>query len=693
MSLTTAAVADWLCRTLAAGGFVLAWAWVLMRLTSSVPNQRLIGSAALRIAVLVSVLTLTPAWLSLSNLWPASSEMRTAPNEIELGIVASASVPTPPTEMGEAELRRSSHFESTIEMALGTDSMPVGAAVASPRDVPRSDPPREDRLVFSPDIDGWRAAGAIYGVGSAVMALWWVTGLVGVGLMWRRSRVAPVSLQDLLRSVSGLRRCPQLRVVDGLTRPMCWGLGQAIIFLPARFLDFLPPQAWRWILSHESAHLRHADTGTLIWLGLAGILYYPLPWFWFVRRRLLLCQEHLADRATITDDESPAYAAMLLQLSQVAGRSRLPWSYSILGNSSDLYWRITMLLNRSRRDTHQQRGWAMLSLLSLLAVAVLVAGMGWNAGVSAAGPDDDKDQPNKSQPEPKKDPAPDAEPIKPQPGEKFVRPRDLRNLARPRLEENNFAEFEKRMQQWMEEMQKRFGQMQPGLGGFVFPNFPGFGNVPPQTPGRLGVMVEAPSDAMIEQLDLPEGQGLVVGEVIPDSPAAKAGLKPHDILLEFNGKPVPNNPQDFRAMVGDIKADTEVSAVVMRKGKRETIKGIKLPEVKSDPADPLAGGLIPLPKFPPAPAIIEGFGGAVAGGPGSRSLSIQISNNRFSVQSAEDNVSIRLSGKIEDGKRVVNDIEIVDGEEKHSYDNLDHVPEQYRGRIGELLKRISVKGK
>ncbi|MBN2475983.1 MAG: PDZ domain-containing protein [Pirellulales bacterium] len=42
-----------------------------------------------------------------------------------------------------------------------------------------------------------------------------------------------------------------------------------------------------------------------------------------------------------------------------------------------------------------------------------------------------------------------------------------------------------------------------------------------------------PADATLRvQLSLPEDQGLVVKEVMPESPAAAAGLKPHDVLLK-----------------------------------------------------------------------------------------------------------------------------------------------------------------
>lgn len=689
MSPALAHLADWLARTLIAGGLVLGVAWLAMCRTRSVRGQRMIGVAAVHIALLVPLLAWLPAWVAVPRLMPEASDRRVVdlPSSLPSGGELSESVsslvsPVPPP-------RTPGPSDQISVTAMGSDA-PSGPSAGDDRsrEADRAAGAWMDLFRDISAEDGITTLLIAYGVGSGVMALRWLVGMVGIARLLRRSQPAPAALDDMLGSLHGGTRRPRLRVVEGIASPMCWGGWRPTIVLPQRLISQLTPRAWRWILSHESAHLNHADPRTALALGLAAVLYYPLPWFWLLRRRLRLCQEHLADSDTVTDDESPMYAALLLRLSRGAGQRHGLVGHAVLGNPSDLYWRITMLLKRSEgSEAGLSKGWAVVSVAGLLLLAIVLSGFGWMAGVAAAGPDDAKDQPKTGQADSKKDSAKESEPVKPEPGERFLRPRDLRNMIR-RPEGMDPAEFEKRIQQWMEEMQKRFNQFQPGIGGFEFPNFPGFGNVPPRTPGRLGVLVEKPSAALIEQLDLPEGQGLLLGDVTPDSPAAKAGLKPNDILLEFNGKPVPSEPQEFRAMVNETKADTEVSAVVLRKGKRETIKGIKLPEVKAEPADPLAGGLIPLPQFPPIPAL-EGLGGVQGG---SRSLQIQIANDQFSLQSRQDNLAISLAGKIEGGKRVLNSIKIKDGEEEHTYDNIDNVPEKYRGQIEELLKRITIKG-
>jgi S1-C subfamily serine protease len=99
-----------------------------------------------------------------------------------------------------------------------------------------------------------------------------------------------------------------------------------------------------------------------------------------------------------------------------------------------------------------------------------------------------------------------------------------------------------------------------------------------RAPSRLGVVVAAPEAVLADQLNLAKGQGLVVGAVQANSPAAKAGIKANDILLEFAGKPVPSSGAEFSRLVAEAKANTPLDVVVLRKGKKETVKDLTLPE-------------------------------------------------------------------------------------------------------------------
>jgi S1-C subfamily serine protease len=75
---------------------------------------------------------------------------------------------------------------------------------------------------------------------------------------------------------------------------------------------------------------------------------------------------------------------------------------------------------------------------------------------------------------------------------------------------------------------------------------------------------------------------MILEEMGANSAAAKAGLKPHDILLELAGKPVSSNPAKFVHLLREIPSGTPVDAVVIRKGKREAVKDLALPGANVD---------------------------------------------------------------------------------------------------------------
>ncbi len=65
-------------------------------------------------------------------------------------------------------------------------------------------------------------------------------------------------------------------------------------------------------------------------------------------------------------------------------------------------------------------------------------------------------------------------------------------------------------------------------------------------------------------------KGVLVPEVTKDSAAEKAGLKPGDIIIEFNGKPV-ETAKELQGRVSSLKPDTDVELVIMRDGKQKTL--------------------------------------------------------------------------------------------------------------------------
>jgi serine protease Do len=89
--------------------------------------------------------------------------------------------------------------------------------------------------------------------------------------------------------------------------------------------------------------------------------------------------------------------------------------------------------------------------------------------------------------------------------------------------------------------------------------------------GWLGVGVSEVSGDKVKSLKLPEERGALLGRIVPESPAAKAGLKENDVVLEVNGQRIEGMEQ-FRRMVREIPAGRTANLTVWRDGRSLNIK-------------------------------------------------------------------------------------------------------------------------
>lgn len=98
----------------------------------------------------------------------------------------------------------------------------------------------------------------------------------------------------------------------------------------------------------------------------------------------------------------------------------------------------------------------------------------------------------------------------------------------------------------------------------------------------LGVELRTLDETLLEQLDRSREDGgvLIVG-VIDDSPAAKAGLEKHDLIIELDGKKVANSRQ-FADIIGRWKPGDRVTLKLLREGKPTEVQ-VELG--KREPAD------------------------------------------------------------------------------------------------------------
>jgi serine protease Do len=85
-------------------------------------------------------------------------------------------------------------------------------------------------------------------------------------------------------------------------------------------------------------------------------------------------------------------------------------------------------------------------------------------------------------------------------------------------------------------------------------------------PSYLGVYIHDVRPERMGELKLKEERGAEITMVDGDGPAGKAGLKEHDVILSFNGKPV-QDANDLRRMIQSTPAGSKVSLGISRDGK------------------------------------------------------------------------------------------------------------------------------
>jgi serine protease Do len=96
-----------------------------------------------------------------------------------------------------------------------------------------------------------------------------------------------------------------------------------------------------------------------------------------------------------------------------------------------------------------------------------------------------------------------------------------------------------------------------------------------QTKGRvsrgwLGVSIQPLTPDLASSFGAKDAKGVLISDVVPDSPAGKAGLKPGDILLEFEGKKT-DAPADLQRAVGLASPGQDSKVKVWRDGSERTL--------------------------------------------------------------------------------------------------------------------------
>lgn len=89
--------------------------------------------------------------------------------------------------------------------------------------------------------------------------------------------------------------------------------------------------------------------------------------------------------------------------------------------------------------------------------------------------------------------------------------------------------------------------------------------------GFLGVSVQPLTPALGEALDLQDQSGVLVNQVIEDSPAEHAGIEVGDVLILLNGKQL-TDPSTLMRLVAESDPGSRAEVVLIRKGKKRSVE-------------------------------------------------------------------------------------------------------------------------
>jgi serine protease Do len=192
------------------------------------------------------------------------------------------------------------------------------------------------------------------------------------------------------------------------------------------------------------------------------------------------------------------------------------------------------------------------------------------------------------------------------------------------------------------------------------------------TRGFLGVTIQPVTADLAKEFKLSSQAGALVGGVMPKTPAAEAGFKEGDVILEFNGKKVTDSRQ-LRLLIAQTAPETKSRFKILRDGKELTLTATlgQLPGDKtSTPGGPRFGRGQPkedvldgvtvgdldartrrqfgLPAEARGALVTEVDPGSPAYAAGLRAGDIILEINRRPVQSADE--AVELSERIEAGR-------------------------------------------
>lgn len=89
--------------------------------------------------------------------------------------------------------------------------------------------------------------------------------------------------------------------------------------------------------------------------------------------------------------------------------------------------------------------------------------------------------------------------------------------------------------------------------------------------GWLGVVIQPVTPELAKQFGLKEEKGVLVGDVVEEGPAEKAGIQRGDVIIEYDGRKV-SEPSSLRNMVANTQPGKVVKIKILREGKEKNLQ-------------------------------------------------------------------------------------------------------------------------
>ena len=238
------------------------------------------------------------------------------------------------------------------------------------------------------------------------------------------------------------------------------------------------------------------------------------------------------------------------------------------------------------------------------------------------------------------------------------------------------------------------GGRQPNLGlgrTIINPDIPQEREIPPYWIGIVGGPVDP---AVRYQVDIPEEIGLQVLEVVPESPAAKAGLQRHDILLQGNDIQLDEMQDLVELVISAGEKQGQIAVEVLRRGEVESIWVTPVER----PANLPAFGGQPQPGFAPGRVdqgdnALQGMLNQLLGGHGQNGIEFRrfgpgvvVGGQQTRVTQLPDGASIKVEKRDNEPAKIVVER---DGEkweiEGADPEAIDQLPDDVKPYVQQLL--------